>query len=109
MSDQLKFRLAAGVGLSLVVVLAAFVWERDREREKKVEYALAQAAKDREVATRIERLEERRAWEKVEEAAEALNDPGLKDDARVAAFARFRQELQRFKSRHGYPQLGAGR
>lgn len=88
-------------GALLVVLFALFAWDRDRER--KLSEALAQAAQLQERFSRIDLVEERRAWERVEEAAAGLTDEDLKE--RKQALIRFRQELHRLKVRHAYPQL----
>jgi biopolymer transport protein ExbB/TolQ len=109
MNEHTKAWVVAAIAIAMALLVAAFCWERDREREKKLENALAQAAKDMEATGRLERLQKDQAWQKVFESADALNDPGLKDEARAAAFSRFRGELMRLKSHYVYPQLGAGR
>jgi hypothetical protein len=77
--------------------------------ESKLTEAQAKAAQLEERAARMDQLEEKRAWHRVEEAADALLKYELKDEAGKELQERFRGEFYRWKSRYGYPQLGAGR
>ena len=108
MSEPLNSRLKywpfflGGALLVGLVVLALLAWDRDRDR--RLAEALAQVARLRERAARVDRLEESRAWERLDEAAAGLDDEDPK--RRKDALAKFLQELHKLKVRHAYPQLG---
>jgi hypothetical protein len=107
MSEALKSRLKYWpylvVAVLLMGLLVLFAW--DRERDRKLAEALAQVARLQERASRADRLEERRAWDRLDEAAAHLDDEDPK--SRAEALVRFRQEFHRLKVRCAYPQLGA--
>jgi len=108
MSEALKNPLTHWphvLGAALLIgLIALFAW--DREQQRKLTETLAQAARPSARAPRTDRLEETRAWERLEQDAASLaetDDPQRRKEALV----RFRQELHRLKARYAYPQLGS--
>jgi hypothetical protein len=102
LTSRLKYwpyLLAAVLQIGLLVL---FAW--DRERDTKLADALAHVARLQERVSRADRLEECRAWDRLDEAAAHLDDEDPK--SRAEALVRFRQELHRLKVRYAYPQLG---
>jgi hypothetical protein len=100
-----KYWVTGGVLLGLIVGYLG----TDYLLERKLSEAQAKAARLEERAARMDRLEEKRAWDRVEEAADALLKYDLRDDKGKELQDRFRVEFYRWKSRYGYPQLGSGR
>jgi hypothetical protein len=105
LSGTHKYWVAAAVLLGLIGGYFASTYLL----ESKLREAQAKAARLEERAARMDQLEEKQAWDRVEHAAEALLKFDLTDDHGKELQERFRREFYRWKSRYGYPQLGAGR
>src|SRR5438552_2769334 len=108
MSESLKYPLkhwAYLLGAALLLgLIALFAW--DREQQRKLTETLAQTTRPPARAPRTDRLEEARAWERLEQDATGLaetDDP----QRRKKALVRFREELHWLKARYAYPQLGS--
>jgi hypothetical protein len=100
-----KYWLVGGVLLGL---LGGYV-ASDYLVERKLRDAKGNAARLEERAARMDQLEEKQAWDRVERAAEALLKYDLRDDPGRELQDQFRREFYSWKSRYGYPQLGSAR
>jgi hypothetical protein len=86
--------------IGLVGVLAL-----NRARDRELSDARAQIARLQQRISRVDRLEEKRAWGRLDEVAAGLaqDDPKVRKEA----LAQFRHKLHRLKVRYAHPQLGA--
>src|SRR5258708_38696248 len=77
-------------------------------QEARISDAQAKADKAEETARRVTELEAERVWQRLDDAAQAL-EPEMPEPKRKEAVERLKQEIQKVKGRIRHEQLGVGR